>query len=216
MTRCQTSVRLMKPSAWIQIWDNRHWATAPTRKVRHKPEMSTHIASCTCIYTGVHMKSELQRTGTRSAAECPPCCLCHRSAVFFRHVYVTALSFPYGKVNGTPFEYAVSALFTFFLNCVNFKLQIGAVPLLVKSCVWNIFSHPNKVITAKTQFLDGYWHDSKLDCNTPFGGGGGRHRSASAGVNCISKMNQIWWMKDQLDITCYFISLIMCSTCFGH
>ena len=25
-----------------------------------------------------------------------------------------------------------------------------------------------------------------------------------------------WRMKDQLHITCYFISLIMCSTCFGH
>ena len=25
-----------------------------------------------------------------------------------------------------------------------------------------------------------------------------------------------WRMKDQLDVTCYFISLIMCSTCFGH
>ena len=25
-----------------------------------------------------------------------------------------------------------------------------------------------------------------------------------------------WWMKDQLDVTCYFILLIMCSTCFGH
>jgi hypothetical protein len=23
-------------------------------------------------------------------------------------------------------------------------------------------------------------------------------------------------MKEQLDITCYFISLLMCSTCFGH
>jgi len=23
-------------------------------------------------------------------------------------------------------------------------------------------------------------------------------------------------MKDQLDVTCYFISLIMCSTCFGN
>ena len=26
----------------------------------------------------------------------------------------------------------------------------------------------------------------------------------------------IWRMKDQFDVTCYFISLIMCSTCFGH
>jgi len=25
-----------------------------------------------------------------------------------------------------------------------------------------------------------------------------------------------WQMKDKLDVTCYFISLIMCSTCFGH
>ena len=23
-------------------------------------------------------------------------------------------------------------------------------------------------------------------------------------------------MKDQLDVTCYFISLLMCSKCFGH
>ena len=25
-----------------------------------------------------------------------------------------------------------------------------------------------------------------------------------------------WRMKDQLDVTCYFISFLMCSTCFGH
>ena len=25
-----------------------------------------------------------------------------------------------------------------------------------------------------------------------------------------------WRIKDQLDVTCYFISLLMCSTCFGH
>ena len=25
-----------------------------------------------------------------------------------------------------------------------------------------------------------------------------------------------WRMKDQLDVTCYFISLVMRSTCFGH
>jgi len=23
-------------------------------------------------------------------------------------------------------------------------------------------------------------------------------------------------IKDKLDVTCYFISLLMCSTCFGH
>jgi len=26
----------------------------------------------------------------------------------------------------------------------------------------------------------------------------------------------IWRIKDQLDVTCYFISILMCSTCFGH
>ena len=25
-----------------------------------------------------------------------------------------------------------------------------------------------------------------------------------------------WRIKDQLDVTCYFISFLMCSTCFGH
>ena len=25
-----------------------------------------------------------------------------------------------------------------------------------------------------------------------------------------------WRIKDQLDVTCYFISRLMCSTCFGH
>jgi len=25
-----------------------------------------------------------------------------------------------------------------------------------------------------------------------------------------------WRIKDRLDVTCYFISLLMCSTCFGH
>jgi hypothetical protein len=25
-----------------------------------------------------------------------------------------------------------------------------------------------------------------------------------------------WRIKDQLDVTCYFISLLVCSTCFGH
>ena len=26
----------------------------------------------------------------------------------------------------------------------------------------------------------------------------------------------IWRIKVQLDVTCYFIALLMCSTCFGH
>ena len=33
-------------------------------------------------------------------------------------------------------------------------------------------------------------------------------------VRCIEKAS--WRIKDQLDVTCYFISLLMYSTCFGH
>ena len=35
-------------------------------------------------------------------------------------------------------------------------------------------------------------------------------------LECKIKKNNIWRMKDQLDVTWYFISLIMCSTCFRH
>ena len=45
-------------------------------------------------YKGVQLKSKLRRTGTKSAAAWPPCCLRHRPAVFIRHPSLTALSFP--------------------------------------------------------------------------------------------------------------------------
>ena len=44
-------------------------------------------------------------------------------------------------------------------------------------------------------------------------------------VDCPFCESNVYWtvhhcnsrrMKDQLDVTCYFISLLMCSTCFGH
>jgi len=31
-----------------------------------------------------------------------------------------------------------------------------------------------------------------------------------------NEVQYFWRIKDQLDVTCYFISLLMCSTCFGH
>ena len=33
---------------------------------------------------------------------------------------------------------------------------------------------------------------------------------------CAVQTNIIWRMKDQLDVTCYFISLLTCSACFGQ
>ena len=32
----------------------------------------------------------------------------------------------------------------------------------------------------------------------------------------FNKFSFSWRIKDQLDVTCNFISLLMCSTCFGH
>ena len=32
----------------------------------------------------------------------------------------------------------------------------------------------------------------------------------------VIKRTYCWWMKDQIDVTCYFISLLMCSACFWH
>jgi len=34
--------------------------------------------------------------------------------------------------------------------------------------------------------------------------------------NAFHDLGYSWRIKDQLDVTCYFISLLMCSTCFGH
>ena len=36
----------------------------------------------------------------------------------------------------------------------------------------------------------------------------------SGACDCVVRF--VGWMKDQLDVTCYFISLLMCSTCFRH
>ena len=35
-------------------------------------------------------------------------------------------------------------------------------------------------------------------------------------VVVLVKAVYVWRIKDQLDVTCYFISLLMCSTCFAH
>jgi len=54
-------------------------------------------------------------------------------------------------------------------------------------------------------------------------------RNFSSLAHCFGKDNNLqsnvywtvhhcnsWRMKDQLDVTCYFISRLICSTCFGH
>jgi len=46
----------------------RLWQIVTSRKVRHKMELSTHMASYLCVQMGVQLKSKLQHNGTRSAA----------------------------------------------------------------------------------------------------------------------------------------------------
>ena len=57
----------------------------------HAKDLSASIIYC--IYKEVQFKSELQHAGTWSAPAWPPCRLCYRPAVFFRHVHLIALSF---------------------------------------------------------------------------------------------------------------------------
>ena len=42
------------------------------------------------------------------------------------------------------------------------------------------------------------------------------YRSVSWTDSHIQAVILSWRIKDQLDVTCYSISLLMCSTCFGH
>ena len=50
-------------------------------------------------------------------------------------------------------------------------------------------------------------------------------QTGALGFTCLWKQSNVYWtvhhcnswrIKDQLDVTCYFISLLICSTCFGH
>jgi len=43
-----------------------------------------------------------------------------------------------------------------------------------------------------------------------------KERSVTSSVYWAVRHCDSWGIKDQLDVTCYFISLLMCSTCFGH
>jgi len=42
------------------------------------------------------------------------------------------------------------------------------------------------------------------------------HQAMSVDFNSVGYWLCCWRIKDQLDVTFYFISLLMCSTCFGH
>ena len=43
-----------------------------------------------------------------------------------------------------------------------------------------------------------------------------RHDMPKKGGALMKHTKHSWRIKDQLVVTCYFISLLMCSTCFGH
>jgi len=69
---------------------------------------------------GVYLKSKLQNTETWSSPAWPPCRLCYRPVVFFRHLRLTALSFS----QETNFRGRLEKCY--YLNIFNFQ-----------ACLWN-------------------------------------------------------------------------------
>ena len=92
-------------------------------------------------------------------------------------------------------------------NCKKRILALCSLPVWQETHVsklFNLFSvqwWPHYVIKMITVTLLDILH---RHCEVPF-------------INLEQANSQNGWqMKDQLDVTCYFISLIMRSTCFGH
>jgi hypothetical protein len=95
-------------------------AKVASRKFQHKSNSAqagnkyTYVYSYTCIHKWAQLKSKIQHTGTWSAGAWPPRRLCYRSAVLFRHLRLTALTFPPPKKSGARLRYVV-------WNCVTWN-----------------------------------------------------------------------------------------------
>jgi len=61
-------------------------------RVLCKSELFIHVVSCTCIYSGIQLKSKIQHNGTWLEAAWPPRCQCYLPAVSFHHLPVITLS----------------------------------------------------------------------------------------------------------------------------
>jgi hypothetical protein len=75
-----------------------HWLSWSFRANRIFRASELSICMISYIYKGVKFRSELQHTGTWSAAAWPLRRLCYRPAVFFRHFHLAALSFRQWKI----------------------------------------------------------------------------------------------------------------------
>jgi len=69
-----------------------------TSRILGKSELSVHVVDYLCIHKGVRLKSKLQNPGIRSVTTSPPCRVCYRPTVFFRHFRLIGLSFPQWKI----------------------------------------------------------------------------------------------------------------------
>jgi len=111
----------------------------------------------------------------------------------------------------TPISLRVVDCFLFTVKYeINFQMKCRW-SLCVK--VWNVFRCISSKGRYKYKFV---WCFSYLDLfNKSFN----LKLPIEAFIKIRRKCNWIiisWRMKDQLDVTCYFISLLMSSTCFGH
>ena len=124
--------------------------------------------------------------------------------------------------------YSVSRIFNFFcrLLCYPFSLFIPLQPRCadgIKNCSWIRKKwHDTRLSNSSCRYscVCEMWCD--VNCSVSFSPSRFRlhcvlHQWCQRAANCILiKSADGWRMKDQLDVTCSFISLIMRSTCFGH
>jgi hypothetical protein len=98
-----------------------------------KSELSVPEVNYVCISKGVCLKSQVRHTGTRPVAAWPPRRMCYRPAVVFRHLTLTAISFPHNKT--ILFIY----FFFFFFKLSNSEsacnlLQVYVYPIYRQTC----------------------------------------------------------------------------------
>jgi hypothetical protein len=86
------------------------------RKIRRKSEFSIHMVDYRCSHREFYWNPNSQHTWTPSVAAWPPRRLCYHPAVFFRHLRLTALSFPHEKIRRAfQTRYFSCLFFNFFL-----------------------------------------------------------------------------------------------------
>jgi hypothetical protein len=93
------SLRLLFKSDTPRLAQQLHSVRSGTSRNLRRSELSVHVVDYICFHKGVRLKSKLPNPAIRSVPTSPPCRLCYRPTVFFRHFRLIGLSFPQGKIH---------------------------------------------------------------------------------------------------------------------